>query len=169
MKPFIFILGLLAAAHPQTVVNIKTIQLEVTVFLDSIALGDSPIDTARIDTGRHTFRFEKKGFVTSSGEVIIAAAKQLDIEVRLVPLHPVLFRVEDDGLVFEWDDAHKWTHKNMKFEMQEGTHILKVYRERELVDETHWEINRPQTIDYRVPSDSSNVDSLETANISVEE
>lgn len=167
MKSFVFVLEFLVIANSQTIVNIKTVPLDVTVFLNSIEIGESPINTTRIDTGRHTFRFEKKGFVTSSGEVIIAPAKLLDIDVRLIPLHNIIFKAEDEGLVFEWDDTHKWTHKKIRFEMQEGTHILKVFRDRELVDEQRLKITRPQTIEYRLPVEG--VDSLETANISVEE
>ena len=155
---FFSIVGLLSIAISQTIVNINTIPREVTVFLDDIELGDSPINTTIIDTGKHSLRFEKKRFVTSSTEIMIAPSKLLDIQVRLVPLHSVLFMAEDEGLVFEWDESYKWTHKKISFDMQEGTHVLKVFRNRELVDKQRIKITRPQTIGYRLSIDSTYVD-----------
>ena len=169
MKQLLPILILFGAAQAQTVVNIRSVPSEADVFLDSIEIGKTPIDTIKIDTGRHTLKFAKKGFVQSEGELVIAAGKQLDIDVRLVPLHSVFFRTDEEDLVFEWDGKHKWTHSSITFEMQEGIHTLRVFRNRNQVEERLVKNTRPMTMEYALPPDSARMDSLDISNISIEE
>lgn len=169
MKQLLSILILFGTAQSQTVVNIRSVPSEADVFLDSIEIGTTPIDTAKIDTGRHTVRFKKKGYVSSEGEITVASAKLLDMEVRLIPLHPIFFKTEEKGLVFEWDGKHKWTHSSITFEMQDGIHTLRVFRNRTQVEERLVKITRPMTLEYALPPDSARLDSLDISNISIEE
>lgn len=132
----------------QTPVNIISIPEEAVVFLNGEELGESPIMEASVDTGFHELSIEKDGFVTVAETIHIASALGLDIELRLIPLIPVMFKTAEEGLVYEWDGKHKWTHQNIRFDMERGRHQLHVYRNKELIDEAVFSIDHAKTIEY---------------------
>lgn len=160
MKNILLIIGLLLFLSGQTPVNIITVPAETSIYLDSEELGETPLTAVSIDTGLHELTFERKGYVSVTENIHIGSARELDIELRLTPLIPVLFITAEEGLIFEWDGQHRWTHNKIRFEMERGRHQLGVYRNREQIDERVFSIEYGRTIDYSYNPDESAADTV---------
>jgi len=108
---------------------------EAELYIDGQLKGETPLGILSLSSGEHSFKLLKEGYAPLKKTLDIQSAKKANIEFRMNRLNVLHFKTNEEGLKFVLDDEHEWWDRNIKFHVEMGKHILKVYKNGEIVDE----------------------------------
>jgi len=135
-------------ATPKVKLSINTIPENVEVSLDGNIIGSTPIAGKKISAGGHTFDIQKEGYAPISYDLIVNPSKSVSLDFFMNPVYDVKFKTDEVGLIFELNNAHRWTENLIGMQLEAGDHHLRVYKLGEIIDEQVIVADQPITFQY---------------------
>ena len=132
----------------EVLLNINTIPERVEVSIDGKLIGKTPILGKKIISGFHTFEINKEGFAPISYELNVNPSKSVNLDFFMNPVYDIKFKTDEEGLIFELNDDHRWTEDAIKMKLEAGDHKLRVYKLGDIIDEQTIVADQPLTFQY---------------------
>jgi len=150
VKPVILAFLFGAIGFSQTALNIESFPTGAVVKIDGREIGVTPVDSYQIPVGVHKFEIVKKGYAPVKKEIDVQDALSLQIQFRLNKLYDVVFITREKGLEFSLDEKHFWREPKVRFQIEEGKHLLQVFQADSLIDEQNLSIDHSTDILYKL-------------------
>ena len=127
---------------------VNTIPKRVEIFLDGQSLGKTPINSGKISIGEHQFKIIKEGYAPLTYDLLVNPAEAVKLDFFLNPIYKIQFKTDQNGLIFELNDVHRWEDKIIRLQLEAGEHFLRVFKLGEVIDEQTITVDEPKTFNY---------------------
>ena len=124
---------------------------EAELYIDGQLRGMTPIGILDLSIGAHEFKLLKENFAPLVKTLDIQPSKRAKVEFRMNRLNVLHFMTEEEGLKFVLDDEHEWLDKKIKLQIENGVHMLSVYKKNVLKDRVILKSDWNTRMEYSLP------------------
>ena len=124
---------------------------EAELYIDGQLRGMTPIGILDLSIGEHEFKLLKENFAPLVKTLDIQPSKRAKVEFRMNRLNVLHFMTEEEGLKFVLDDEHEWLDKKIKLQIENGVHMLSVYKKNVLKDRVILKSDWNTRMEYSLP------------------
>lgn len=124
--------------------------VDATLYIDGYLRGITPLGILDISSGIHTFTLMKEKYAPFIKTLDLQPCKSARIEFRMNPIYTLQFSTQDKGLKFVLDNQHEWTDQKIKLQLEQGKHILKIYKEDQFIEQLELNCIRNSRLKYHL-------------------